>query len=38
MNLHGGIRIFLFYDAGEAFDLEKLLALVNPRGWRNGHS
>jgi hypothetical protein len=38
MNLRGSIRIFLFYDAGEAFDLEKLRALVGPRGWRNGHS
>jgi hypothetical protein len=32
MNLHGAIRIFLFYDVGEAFDLEKLRALVDPRG------
>jgi hypothetical protein len=32
MSLHGCIRIFLFYDVGEAFDLEKLRALVDPRG------
>jgi hypothetical protein len=32
MLLYGCIRIFLFYDVGEAFDLEKLRALVDPRG------
>ena len=32
MNLHGCIRIFLFYDVGEAFDLDKLRSLVHPRG------
>jgi hypothetical protein len=32
MNLCGSIRIFLLYDVGEAFDLDKLRALVGPRG------
>ena len=32
MNLRGCIRIFLFYDVGEAFDLEKLRGLLGPRG------
>lgn len=32
MNLCGSIRIFFLYDVGEAFDLEKLRALVGPRG------
>jgi hypothetical protein len=32
MSLHGCIRIFNFYDVGEAFDLDKLRALVDPRG------
>lgn len=32
MNLHGSIRIFLFYDVGEAFDLDKLRSLMDPRG------
>lgn len=32
MLLRGCIHIFLFYDVGEAFDLEKLRALVGPRG------
>src|SRR5215469_5894263 len=31
MVLRGSIRIFVFYDVGEAFDLEKLRALVGPR-------
>jgi len=32
VNLRGCIRIFLFYDVGEAFDLEKLRGLLGPRG------
>jgi len=32
MLLRGCIRIFVFYDVGEAFDLEKLRSLVGPRG------
>lgn len=32
MILRGCIRIFLFYDVGEAFDVEKLRSLVDPRG------
>lgn len=32
MNLCGSIRIFLLCDVGEAFDLDKLRALVAPRG------
>jgi hypothetical protein len=32
MILHGSIRMFFLYDVGEAFDLEKLRALVDPRG------
>jgi hypothetical protein len=32
MLLRGCIRIFVFYDVGEAFDLEKLRTLVDPRG------
>ena len=32
MLLRGCIRIFVFFDVGEAFDLEKLRALVGPRG------
>jgi len=31
MHLRGCIRIFVFYDVGEAFDLEKLRSLVDPR-------
>jgi hypothetical protein len=30
--LRGYIRIFLFYDVGEAFDIEKLRTLLGPRG------
>lgn len=32
MNLCGSIRIFFLYDVGEAFNLDKLRALVTPRG------
>src|SRR5215472_8957021 len=32
MPLRGCIRIFVFFDVGEAFDLEKLRALIGPRG------
>jgi len=32
MLLRGCIRIFMFFDVGEAFDLEKLRSLVGPRG------
>jgi len=32
MLLRGCIRMFFFYDVGEAFDLEKLRGLVGPRG------
>ncbi|MGB7437135.1 MAG: hypothetical protein WBW49_17100, partial [Candidatus Acidiferrum sp.] len=32
MRLQGHIRIFLFYDVGEAFDFEKLRSLIDPRG------
>jgi hypothetical protein len=32
MVLRGCIRIFVFFDVGEAFDLEKLRSLVGPRG------
>lgn len=32
MSLRGCIRIFNFYDVGEAFDLDKLRSLVDPRG------
>jgi hypothetical protein len=32
MLLRGHIRVFLFYDVGETFDLEKLRSLVDPRG------
>ena len=32
MVLRGSIRIFLFYDVGEAFALDKLRALVGPGG------
>jgi hypothetical protein len=32
MSLHGCIRIFNFYDVGEAFDPEKLRSLIDPRG------
>ena len=31
MLLRGSIRIFVFFDVGEAFDLEKLRTLVGPR-------
>jgi hypothetical protein len=30
--LRGYIRIFLFYDVGEAFDIERLRTLLGPRG------
>jgi hypothetical protein len=30
--LRGSIRIFFFYDVGEAFDLDKLRSLLGPRG------
>src|SRR5262249_28464670 len=30
--LRGSIRVFVFFDVGEAFDQEKLRALVGPRG------
>ena len=32
MLLRGCLRLFVFYDVGEAFDLEKLRSLVDPRG------
>ena len=32
MFLRGSIRIFVFYDVGEAFDLEKLRTLIAPGG------
>src|SRR3974390_861233 len=32
MLLRGSIRIFVFFDVGEAFHLEKLRGLVGPRG------
>jgi hypothetical protein len=32
MLLSGSIRIFVFFDVGEAADLEKLRSLVDPRG------
>src|ERR1700748_3662853 len=32
MHVRGHIRTFLFYDVGEAFDLDKLRALVGPGG------
>jgi hypothetical protein len=32
MILRGYIRIFFLYDVGEAFDLEKLRSLIDPRG------
>jgi len=32
MHLQGYIRIFVFYDVGEACDLEKLRSLIDPRG------
>lgn len=32
MLLRGSIRMFFFYDVGEAFDLDKLRALVGARG------
>jgi hypothetical protein len=32
MLLRGCIRIFVFYDVGEAFDLDKLRSLIDPRG------
>ena len=32
MRLRGGIHIFVFFDVGEAFDLDKLRSLIDPRG------
>jgi hypothetical protein len=32
MTLRGCIRIFVFYDVGEAFELDKLRALLDPHG------
>src|SRR5215472_13399430 len=32
MILHGSIRIFVFFDVGEAFELDKLRTLLDPRG------
>jgi hypothetical protein len=32
MILHGCIRIFVFYDVGEAFELDKLRSLLDPHG------
>ena len=32
MLLRGGIHIFVFFDVGEAFELDKLRSLIDPRG------
>lgn len=32
MRLRGEIHIFVFFDVGEAFDLDKLRSLIDPRG------
>jgi len=32
MILHGSIRIFVFFDVGEAFELDKLRTLLDPHG------